>query len=85
MRLGFATLVGTRVSRLFSCDQDVGNDKGFKPGAVFPVSEGSLPPFASGILGEVGYLGLSKGSKVLKDCLDTLIPNSFPVYFVSLW
>jgi hypothetical protein len=28
---GFATLVGTRVLRLFSCDQDIGNDKGFTP------------------------------------------------------
>ena len=29
---------------------------GFKPGAVFPTNEGSLPLFANGILQEVGDL-----------------------------
>jgi hypothetical protein len=35
----------------------------FKPGAVFPVSEGSLPLFASSILGEVGDLEPLEGIK----------------------
>ena len=34
---GFGTLVGTWVSLLFSYNQDVGNDKGYKPGSNWNV------------------------------------------------